>query len=72
MGERIYISGKIGEEVISEATRQKFAETEKMLEERGFEPINITSDGIQRSMEVSFRWRELKPNYEDILLYGLN
>ncbi|MBO5626750.1 MAG: DUF4406 domain-containing protein [Prevotella sp.] len=72
MGERIYISGKIGEEVISEATRQKFAEAEKMLEERGFEPINITSDGIQRSMEVSFRWRELKPNYEDILLYGLN
>lgn len=27
----IYISGKIGEEVISEATRQKFAKAEEML-----------------------------------------
>ena len=30
---RVYISGKIGEEVISEATRQKFERAERMLEE---------------------------------------
>ena len=29
---RIYISGKIGEEVISDATREKFARAERMLE----------------------------------------
>jgi hypothetical protein len=28
---RVYISGKIGEEVLSEATRKKFARAEKML-----------------------------------------
>ena len=30
---RIYISGKICEEVISDATRQKFARAEEMLKE---------------------------------------
>ena len=34
---KIYISGKIGEAVISEATRQKFAKAEKMLEAKGYE-----------------------------------
>ena len=33
---KVYISGKIGEEVISEATRQKFAEAEQMLREPDF------------------------------------
>lgn len=31
---RVYISGKIGEEVISDETRQKFAAAQKMLEDR--------------------------------------
>lgn len=38
---RVYISGKIGEEVISDATRQKFAKAEKMLQDRGYDVFNI-------------------------------
>lgn len=37
---RIYISGKIGEEVISEVTRQKFARAEEMLKAKGHEVFN--------------------------------
>lgn len=37
---RVYISGKIGEEVISDATRQKFARAEKMLRAIGYEVFN--------------------------------
>ena len=32
---RVYISGKIGEEVISDATRRKFARAEEMLSSKG-------------------------------------
>ena len=39
---KIYISGKIGEEVISEATRQKFAKAQKELESKGHEVFNPT------------------------------
>lgn len=37
---KVYISGKIGEEVISDATRQKFARAENMLKAKGFEVFN--------------------------------
>ena len=37
---KVYISGKIGEEVISDATRQKFARAEKMLRAIGYEVFN--------------------------------
>ena len=37
---KVYISGKIGEEVISEATRQKFAKAEEMLKAKGYEVFN--------------------------------
>jgi len=40
---RFYISGKIGEEVISEATRRKFAAVEAMLQAKGYETFNPTS-----------------------------
>lgn len=39
---KVYISGKIGEEVISDATRQKFARAEKMLEAKGYDVFNPT------------------------------
>ena len=42
---RVYISGKIGEEVLSEGTRRKFAEAEKLLQSRGFETFNPTTSG---------------------------
>lgn len=69
---RIYISGKIGEEVISDATRQKFARAEKMLEDRGNHPVNITGEWMQQSMRWAFEWQQTRPRYEAILLYDLH
>lgn len=37
---KVFISGKIGEEVISEATRQKFARAAEMLEAKGHLTFN--------------------------------
>ena len=47
---RVYISGKIGEEVISEATRQKFAKAEKMLKAKGYEVFNPTDGEWQEHL----------------------
>lgn len=47
---RIYISGKIGEEVISDATRQKFERAEKMLQEKGYDVVNPTARYIQEAI----------------------
>jgi hypothetical protein len=44
---RVYISGKIGEEVISDATRQKFARAEEMLKAKGYEVFNPTCEEWQ-------------------------
>lgn len=46
----IYISGKIGEEVVSEATRQKFAEAQAMLESKGYEVFNPVSEEWQNHL----------------------
>ncbi len=73
--DRIYISGKIGEEVISEATRQKFAKAERALGEHFnldfCEIINPASEAYQETMDVDFRWRQIPKNLPDILLYDL-
>lgn len=71
---RIYISGKIGEEVISDETRQKFAAAQKMLEDRLSDMstvINPASEEFQETIEQAFKWREIPMNYQDILLYDL-
>ena len=71
---RVYISGKTGEEVISDETRQKFAEAQKMLEDRLSDMstvINPASEEFQETMEQAFKWREIPMNYQDILLYDL-
>ncbi len=72
---KVYISGKIGEEVISEATRQKFARAERMLEKH-FNPefnmiVNPASEAFQDAMKLAFEWRELRRNLPDILLFDL-
>ena len=72
---RVYISGKIGEEVISEATREKFARAERMLE-RHFNTefdmiVNPASEAFQDAMRQAFEWRELRRNLPDILLFDL-
>jgi len=50
---KVYISGKIGEEVVSEATRQKFARAEAMLKAKGYEVFNPTDERWQQTL-----WRE--------------
>ena len=47
---KVYISGKIGEEVISEATRQKFAKAEEMLKAKGYEVFNPCDERWQRTL----------------------
>ena len=51
---KIYISGKIGEEVISDDTRQKFAKAEAMLKAKGFEVFNPTCDEWQRHVRMMY------------------
>ena len=43
---KVYISGKIGEEVLSEVTRQKFANAESFLRERNFDVFTPTASGL--------------------------
>lgn len=43
---RVYISGKIGEEVLSDATRRKFAKAERELREWDFDVFNPTTSGL--------------------------
>lgn len=71
---RVYISGKIGEEVISDATREKFARAEKMLQERLSDfstVVNPASEEFQVTMDMYFRWWQITKNLPDILLYDL-
>ena len=46
MSKKVYISGKIGEEVLSEATRKKFASAEKFLK-----VFNPTTSGYGKIAE---------------------
>ena len=51
MRKKVYISGKIGEEVLSEATRQKFASAEKFLKAKGYKVFNPTTSGYGKIAE---------------------
>ena len=51
---RVYISGKIGEEVISEATRRKFARAEEMLKAKGYEVFNPCDERWQRLLKREY------------------
>lgn len=51
---RVYISGKIGEEVISDATRQKFARAEEMLKAKGYEVFNPTNEKWQQLLKDDY------------------
>ena len=75
-GFRIYISGKIGEEVISEATRQKFAKAEELLMEcfgeENIVVINPACDYIQDALKMHYSMKGINPWYEETLLYMLH
>ena len=47
MKKRIYISGKMGELSLSEATREKFAQAEARLKGEGWDPINPATSEYQ-------------------------
>ena len=51
---KVYISGKIGEEVISDATRQKFARAEEMLKAKGYEVFNPCDEKWQRLLKREY------------------
>ena len=60
MSKRVYISGKIGEEVISEATRQKFAKAEGLLEAKGWKVTNPASRKSQALLKYRLMREESK------------
>lgn len=68
---RVYISGKIGEEVLSKATHQKFAKAEELLKARGFETFNPTTSGLGRHAE-SIAKIEGTTFYEEIMMLDLH
>ena len=52
---KVYISGKIGEEVISDATRRKFARAEEMLRAKGYEVFNPADEKWQQIVQAGAR-----------------
>jgi hypothetical protein len=51
---KVYISGKIGEVVISEATRLKFAKAEEMLKAKGYEVFNPCDERWQNTLKREY------------------
>ena len=52
MNKKVYIAGKIGEEVPSEATLRKFAKAEELLQSKGYLVFNPTRSGLGATAEV--------------------
>ena len=65
---KVYISGKIGEEVISEATRKKFAKAEEMLKANGYEVFNPCDEKWQATLRRDYEKEKLSPG--SLLLQG--
>ena len=69
---KVSISGKIGEEVLSEATREKFARAQRMLEAKGYEVFNPTTSGLGAHAESLAKAADYKTSfYQEILLCDL-
>ena len=73
---RVYISGKIGEEVISDATRRKFARAEEMLKAKGYEVFNPTTSGLGKVADEKVSEAERRGEkttwYQEILKLDLD
>lgn len=65
---RVYISGKIGEEVISEATRLKFARAEEMLRAKGYDVFNPCDEKWRATLRRGYEKEKLSPG--NLLLQG--
>ena len=74
---KVYISGKIGEEVISEATRQKFARAEAMLKAKGYEVFNPSDEkwenllGGEYETDRLLKCRFIDGSFPDFYAYAL-
>ena len=55
---KVYISGKIGEKVISEATRQKFAKAEEVLKAMGYDVFNPCREEWDRALRDGYRYEK--------------
>ena len=51
---RVYISGKIGSDVITPEIKEKFGKAQAMLEAKGFEVFNPVSDKWQAALKRSY------------------
>lgn len=67
---KVYISGKIGEETLSEATRRKFARAEMTLRQKGYDVFNPTASGLGSEAEINAR-DFCTSFYQEILLLDL-
>ena len=67
---KVYISGKIGEEVLSDATRVKFAKAENMLRRMGHDVFNPTCSGFGLIAERNVK-QQGTDFYKEILLLDL-
>ena len=64
---KIYIIGKIGEAIVSDATRQRFERAQRMLEALGHETVNPASEEYQRQLTQLPHVLELCLNAEDLV-----
>lgn len=69
---RVYISGKIGEMTISDATRERFARVARFLASKGATVIDPASEYIQDSARLHFEVSHHIQSYESMLLYMLH
>jgi len=67
---KVYISGKIGEEVLSDATREKFAKAERMLCSKGYGVFNPTTSGLGLAAEQAAK-KYGTTFYKEILIFDL-
>lgn len=55
MRKKVYISGKIGGEVLSDATREKFAKAEEYIKAKGYKVFNPTTSGFGKIADAYAR-----------------
>ena len=71
MNKKVYIAGKIGEEVPSEATLRKFAKAEEFLQSKGYLVFNPTRSGLGATADVLAK-KKGTDFYREIMLLDLD
>jgi len=59
---KVYISGKISEDIISDATREKFKKVERLLKEQRYSVVNPTGERWQNTLTAAWR-RKIAENW---------